>query len=112
MNYSTLFIVIGLFAQYASSSKSHPVTTFLNAKWYRTPAALEIAEYLFDENPTLYWDYVEQLNGLDTPLYKIGKQLNCYTTIDFFFASVFCTTTRNVPRHITSLIITNALFRW
>lgn len=89
MNYSTLFIVIGLFAQYASSSKSHPVTTFLNAKWYRTPAALEIAEYLFDENPTLYWDYVEQLNGLDTPLFKLVSNLIVILLLIFFLQAYF-----------------------
>lgn len=55
------------------SSKSHPITTFLNAKWYDAPVSLEIAEYLFDENPSLYWDYVEVLHGLKTPLHKIGN---------------------------------------
>lgn len=54
-------------------SKSHPITTLLNAKWSITPVCLEVAEYLFDENPTLFWDYVEALNSLETPLHKIGK---------------------------------------
>lgn len=75
MKYCILFIIVnGLFANFAASSKSHPVTTFLNAKWYRTPVALEIAEYLFDENPVLYWDYVDRLNTLEIPLYKIGNE--------------------------------------
>lgn len=55
-----------------TATQSHPVTTFLNAKWFRTPVCLEIAEYLFDENPSLYWDYVEQLHDLDTPLHSIA----------------------------------------
>lgn len=55
-------------------SKSHPITTLLNAKWSVTPVCLEVAEYLFDENPTLFWDYVEALNHLETPLHKIGKK--------------------------------------
>lgn len=54
-------------------SKSHPITTLLNAKWSITPVSLEVAEYLFDENPALFWDYVEALNHLETPLYKIGN---------------------------------------
>lgn len=67
---SAVLLLHGPFA--VQTSKSHPVTTFLNAKWYRTPVCLEIAEYLFDENPNLYWDYVERLNELETPLHKIG----------------------------------------
>lgn len=58
----------------STATKSHPVTTFLNAKWYRTPVCLEIAEYLFDENPTLFWDYVEQLHSLETPLHSIDSE--------------------------------------
>lgn len=61
-------------------SKSHPITTLLNAKWSVTPVCLEVAEYLFDENPTLFWDYVEALNQLETPLNKIGKS-NYITSI-------------------------------
>lgn len=54
------------------ASKSHPVTTFLNAKWFRSPVCLEIVEYLFDENPNLFWDYVEQLHQLEMPLHQMG----------------------------------------
>lgn len=74
-----LFCVAIVASPTVLSSKSHPVTTFLNAKWYRTPVCLEIAEYLFDESPTLYWDYVEKLNALKTPLHTIGT----YSIIDF-----------------------------
>lgn len=56
------------------ASKSHPVTTFLNAKWFRSPPCLEIAEYLFDENPNLFWEYVEQLHQLEMPLHTIGRK--------------------------------------
>lgn len=73
------FVAITTFTPTVISSKSHPVTTFLNAKWYRTPVCLEIAEYLFDESPTLFWDYVEKLNALKTPLHTIGT----YRSIDF-----------------------------
>lgn len=70
---SVLFVVIlNCLIAFSSSSKSHPVTTFLNAKWFRTPVCLEIAEYLSDESPVLYWDYLEKLNGLETPLHQIG----------------------------------------
>lgn len=58
-----------------SASKSYPVTTLLNAKYNVTPVCLEVAEYLFDENPNSFWDYVENLNSLQTPLYEIGRFL-------------------------------------
>lgn len=66
-------LAIFLMASISLATKSYPVTTLLNAKYNVTPVCLEIAEYLFDENPSLYWDYVENLNQLKTPLYEIGK---------------------------------------
>lgn len=62
------------------TSKSHPVTTLLNAKWHVTPVCLEIAEYLSDESPNLYWDYVTQLNGLKTPLHQNDSDSKAYKT--------------------------------
>lgn len=57
----------------AIPTKSYPVTTLLNAKWHTTPVCLEIAEFLYDESPNLYWDYVNELNTLPVPLYELGK---------------------------------------
>lgn len=62
------------------TSKSHPVTTLLNAKWHVTPVCLEIAEYLADESPNLFWDYVTELNSLKTPLYQIDTDAKAYKT--------------------------------
>lgn len=62
----------------AFASKSHPITTLINAKWFTTPVCLEIAEYLFDESPNLYWDYVNELNALKTPLHKIDSDSKAY----------------------------------
>lgn len=70
-----ILLVLSCSFRYGLSSKSHPITTLLNAKWSITPVCLEVAEYLFDENPTLFWDYVEALNHLETPLHKIGKRI-------------------------------------
>lgn len=67
---SFLFIVCAL------ASKSHPITTLLNAKWHTTPICLEISEFLFDENPNLYWDYVNALNALPEPLHELGEKKN------------------------------------
>lgn len=62
------------------TSKSHPVTTLLNAKWHVTPVCLEIAEYLADESPNLFWDYVTELNNLKMPLHQIDIDSKTYKT--------------------------------
>lgn len=52
--------------------KSKSVTTLLEGKWSVTPLVLEVAEYLADENFQLYWDYVDAISNLETPLADIG----------------------------------------
>ncbi|XP_059620979.1 UDP-glucose:glycoprotein glucosyltransferase [Phlebotomus argentipes] len=47
------------------ASTSHSITTFINAKWNVTPFALEVSEYLADENANLFWDFVDAVNELD-----------------------------------------------
>lgn len=59
-----------------SSTKSHPITTLINAKWAQTPLYMEIAEYLSDQNANVYWDFVEGLGGLETPINEIGTELS------------------------------------
>lgn len=69
------------------ASKSHPITTLLNAKWHTTPICLEISEFLFDESPNLYWDYVNALNTLPTPLHELGineRMFNYGFSIDLY----------------------------
>lgn len=73
-------LAVLMLATASLASKSHPVTTLLNAKYNVTPVCLEVAEYLFDENPSLFWDYVENLNQLKTPLYEIGTVDSAVTT--------------------------------
>lgn len=58
--------------------KSYPITTLINAKWNATPFALEISEYLADENQNLFWDYVNELSNLDEPLKSIENDLKHY----------------------------------
>lgn len=57
---------------------SHPITTLINAKWTNTPFALEVGEYLSDENPSLFWDYVELINKLDPTLDTLDNDLKQY----------------------------------
>jgi UDP-glucose:glycoprotein glucosyltransferase len=35
----------------------------LNAKWNSTPTALEIAEFLNDEDPSYFWAFLEDLSA-------------------------------------------------
>lgn len=73
----TLLSVISsfLFIVHTLASKSHPITTLLNAKWHTTPICLEISEFLFDESSNLYWDYINALNSLPEPLYELGNAI-------------------------------------
>lgn len=54
--------------------KSYPLTTLINAKWTFTPVHLEIGEFIADESPTLYWDYLESLNSLQTEISDLGEE--------------------------------------
>ncbi|XP_055376689.1 UDP-glucose:glycoprotein glucosyltransferase [Condylostylus longicornis] len=60
------------------SLKTFPITTLINAKWKQTPIYLEIAEYLSDENPSYYWDFVERLGDLETSLANIDTDSKSY----------------------------------
>lgn len=61
----------------AVSLKSYSLTTLINAKWTFTPVHLEVAEFIADESPALYWDYLNSLNGLQIEISKLGENLQC-----------------------------------
>ena len=46
-----------------NKGKSRTVSTLLNAKWNSTPTALEIAEFLNDEDPSYFWTFLEDLSA-------------------------------------------------
>ncbi|GAB0089717.1 UDP-glucose:glycoprotein glucosyltransferase [Sergentomyia squamirostris] len=54
------------------ATKSHPITTFINAKWNATPFALEVSEFLADENSNLFWQFVDAINELDLESAQTG----------------------------------------
>lgn len=60
------------------TKQSHPITTLINAKWNVTPVTLEIAEYLYDENPNLFWDYIDALISLDKPIEQLDNDAQRY----------------------------------
>jgi Thioredoxin-like domain len=66
------------------ASSSHPITTLINAKYKRSnQLQVEIIEYLAEERPTWYWDYLEDLNanigllagGTEQQQYEKGLEL-------------------------------------
>ena len=68
-----LFVLLLLICYVSAKTKSKSVTTLLEAKWERTPLVLEVAEFLADENPEFYWNYIDLITDLHPPLSKIGK---------------------------------------
>ena len=42
-------------------TKFKTVSTLLNAKWNSTPLALEISEFLNDEDPSFFWSFAEDV---------------------------------------------------
>lgn len=80
-NLVTCLLLCVLYVSLAeSTTKSYPITTLINAKWEQTPLYLEIAEYLADENPALYWDFLKVIVELDTPLSQNDKSSKQYIT--------------------------------
>lgn len=67
-----LFIVFTLILIVNTKKKSKSVTTLLEAKWERTPLVLEVAEYLAEENPQYFWDYVDSVSAMEPSLNTIG----------------------------------------
>lgn len=62
------------------ASKSHPITTLLNAKWTVTPVQLEIAEYLSDSSNQKYWIFVDELANLKEGLDELENDYKRYKT--------------------------------
>lgn len=54
------------------TKKVKSVTTLLDAQWQVTPLVLEVAEYLADENPDFYWNFIDSICNLNPPLHKLG----------------------------------------
>lgn len=61
--------------------KTRTVSTLLNAKWNATPLALEIAEFLSDEDPSYFWSFIEDLAANHDTLSKsTSSQMFCWST--------------------------------
>ncbi|KAG8311333.1 UDP-glucose:glycoprotein glucosyltransferase 1 [Homalodisca vitripennis] len=58
--------------------KAKSVTTVLDAKWEQTPLVLEIAEYLAEESPEVFWQFVDGISSMDIPLIELGSDKTMY----------------------------------
>uniref|UniRef100_A0A1L8E1R7 Putative glycoprotein glucosyltransferase n=1 Tax=Nyssomyia neivai TaxID=330878 RepID=A0A1L8E1R7_9DIPT len=63
--FAVILLLIVATVGHTGALQSHSITTFINAKWNVTPFALEVSEYLADENVNLFWDFVDACNELD-----------------------------------------------
>lgn len=65
-----IFLFLFTFALHFCSckKKAKSVTTVIDAKWEVTSLSLEMSEYLWDENPTVFWKYVDAISNLQPPL--------------------------------------------
>ncbi|KAK5645916.1 hypothetical protein RI129_004380 [Pyrocoelia pectoralis] len=77
----SLVVCLLLISSVSSKSKSKSVTTLLDAKWKVTPLVLEVAEYLGDENVDTYWNFIDSICSLNTPLESIDNDKQRYVVI-------------------------------
>lgn len=61
-----------------SSTKSHPISTLINAKYSISPIQLEISEYLSDENLQFFWSYIDEFLNLKVALNDLENDLEKY----------------------------------
>lgn len=80
---ATILAVVLHFSSYdlISATKSHPITTFIDAKWNVTPVAFETAEFLADENPSYYWKFIDEVNNLKPALARLDSDSKQYKAV-------------------------------
>ncbi|XP_066258640.1 UDP-glucose:glycoprotein glucosyltransferase [Euwallacea similis] len=67
------YLLVILLSLQCSIAKRKPksVSTLLEAKWEQTPLALEVSEFLADENPEFFWNYLDSLSKISPSLKQI-----------------------------------------
>ncbi|KAI5693935.1 hypothetical protein M8J75_008163 [Diaphorina citri] len=80
MKYKTSLVFICFLLPYIGlcKKKSKSVSTIIDAKWHLTPIALEISEYLAEDDPSLFWRYVDYINALQPALIDSGTDKDRY----------------------------------
>lgn len=99
MSRSTFILTVLLLCSTATlvlSSKSHAITTLLNAKWSAPPIYLEIAEFLGLENDNFYWDYINSLVNQASPISNVENDQKRYKIALDLASSVLQPTQQNI----------------
>ena len=71
--YILLYIVVWNQNPVSSKQKPKSVTTLIEAKWNETPLALEVAEYLANENQDYFWTFIDSITSLTPTLSALGN---------------------------------------
>ncbi|XP_075236839.1 UDP-glucose-glycoprotein glucosyltransferase isoform X2 [Lycorma delicatula] len=64
-----------------AKKKSKSVTTVIDTKWEVTPAVLEVAEYLAEEDSHLFWLFIDKISALDPPIIDLGTEKAMYDKV-------------------------------
>lgn len=78
------------------SSKSHAVTTLLNAKWDAPPIYLEIAEFLGVESENFYWDYLSHVINAQPALADVENDQKRYKVALNLASTILLPTQQNI----------------
>ena len=62
--WSSLLLSSNICATDDQSVKLKPVTAALHTQWAQTPLLMEAAEFFFDENPGLFWSFIDRLREI------------------------------------------------
>jgi len=88
-------------------AKFKTVSTLLNAKWNSTPLALEISEFLNDEDPSFFWSFVEDVYKHTEPLSESRYTFEKNLRKDLMYLFHFQRRTKHNMKH--SLILPGSI---
>lgn len=74
-------VILVLSLSLANSSKSHAISTLINAKFSITPVQLEVSEYLSDLSNQKFWLFIDQLTQLPKDLDELENDLAKYKAV-------------------------------
>ncbi|XP_016841360.1 UDP-glucose:glycoprotein glucosyltransferase isoform X1 [Nasonia vitripennis] len=74
-------LLVNVNSAYAEKKINKYVTTLIDAKWKDTPLVLEVAEYLNDENPNLFWRFVDEVSSRSSDFEKSAKAKDHYDLV-------------------------------
>lgn len=73
-------VILAVSLSVGNSTKSHPISTLINAKFSITPVQLEISEYLSDLSNQKFWLFIDELAKLPTNIDELENDIIKYKT--------------------------------